>query len=215
MSDNASGSMSLGAALYGTSGPASAPVGPSAGSIDQGKAGASQAPPAQPTTGWPAQTVRDTPRAAPPSTRPGEPPAAGERSLAQAFYGKAEAAAGQPFDAAKIALPEGYSAEPALMSEFSGAAKELRLDQAGADRLVALHAKALQAQEAAADRQSAEWQEATKAHYGSNLSATMGQIRERVGNDRDGQEFLKLMSYSGLGNNVHVLRVLERLSRGY
>jgi hypothetical protein len=40
-------------------------------------------------------------------------------------------------------------------------------------------------------------------------------IRDKVGNDTDGQRFLQLMEHYGLGNNLSVIRVLHRLSRGY
>jgi len=119
------------------------------------------------------------------------------------------------FDPAKLALPEGMEADPALMGKFGEAARALKLDRAGASRLIDLHAKAVQAQQAHQERQMSAWADEARAHYGDSLPETVAHLRSRIGDDADGRAFMKLMASTGLGSNVSVLRVLERLARGY
>jgi hypothetical protein len=69
----------------------------------------------------------------------------------------------QPFNPELAKLPEGMTADPQLMSEYAGAAKELKLDQAGAQRLLDLHAKTKAAEAADWERTSAQWQAEVRA----------------------------------------------------
>ena len=101
------------------------------------------------------------------------------------------------------------------MGEFQTAAREMRLDKAASDRLVQLHAKAVQGMQDRHSQQTAAWESETKAHFGDSLPETVQNLRSRIGTDDDGREFMRLMSWSGLGNNAAVLRVLDRLARSY
>jgi hypothetical protein len=70
----------------------------------------------------------------------------------------------EPFDPAKVQAPEGVTYEAGLMNEYTAAVKELGLDHKGAARLLDLHTKTQQAETAAWDRTSAQWQREVQAH---------------------------------------------------
>src|SRR5947208_4798943 len=132
MSDNTT----LGGALYGPDGPASGPQGPNW--IDEGRASPSAPPAPTPSAPIPTATKPALTESAP---RLESQSQSQSQSLSDKLYG---AGPTQPFDPGRISMPEGLEADPALMTEFSKEAQALKLDQAGADRLVQLHAKALQ-----------------------------------------------------------------------
>jgi hypothetical protein len=214
---------SLGSALYGPNGPASTPQGPT--TIEGGKA----APPQTfrgesvdklPAAADPRSVVPNAP--ARPASTPvvksestgANPPAAGTsspeggpRSLGESLYPTtAPEAPTTPFT-----MPEGLEADPALMGEFGTAAKELRLDRAGADRLLALHAKATQA---ATDHQAGEWRKQSEAAFtAEELTDIRSSFHEAVGDDADAREFKQLLARTGIGNNPAVIRVIGRLVR--
>lgn len=210
---------SLGSALY-PNGPASSPVGPAnmtGGEMWRGEQTANlPGVAADPRSVMPEQRPAPAPAVALRAAG-GDPPVAGTnqpgsgpRSLASLYDPPSE-----PFDPAKLALPEGMEADPALMGEFGEAARALKLDRAGASRLIDLHAKAVQAQQAHQERQTEVWANEVRAHYGDSLPGTVEHLRSRIGDDADGRAFMRLMASTGLGSNVSVLRVLERLARGY
>jgi hypothetical protein len=194
----------LGEAMYGSGGPAAEPQGPN--DIDSGKA--------VPTPSQQQPRAAD-PRAVPPNAQPrpeaAKPPggeAEGEKTLGEAMYGKAP----EPFDATKLAVPEGFEADPALMGEFGEAAKALNLNQEGANKLVALHAKAVQAQQPQHDRAAEEWRKQTEAAYTTEqLAEIRTDFNAAIGNDGDAQEFKRLLVWSGLGNHPAAIRVISRL----
>jgi hypothetical protein len=119
-----------------------------------------------------------------------------------------------PFDPAKVTLPENMTADPTLMNEFAGAAKELGIGAKGADKLMGLHAKALEAQNAQLRQTWTSWQETAKRDFGDQLPHVLSDIEQAVGRDRDAQRFYQLMEWSGLGSEPTVLRVLHRLAGG-
>jgi len=120
----------------------------------------------------------------------------------------APAVAGDAFDPADVTLPEGLQADPALMSDFATATRELGVDRAGADRLLALHAKALSGQ-------SEQWRAQSEAAFTpQELNAIRDDFNHTVGNDDAAREFRQLLAQSGLGNHPSVLKVMQRLLRG-
>ena len=131
------------------------------------------------------------------------PPAPGDKAAPVAF------------DPTKLTFPEGFEPDSAAMTEFGTAARDLKLDHAGAERLVALHTKALDAQAKRHEAQVDNWAREAQDHYGDHLPRVAADIRTAIGDDRDGAEFLRLMNWSGLGSNASVLRVLHRLARRY
>jgi len=206
VSDNTS-PPTLGEALYGPSGPASEPQ--FAKGIEAGKA----APPQQ----WRGESLDRLPAAADPrSVVPNQPapvPTASPsepKSLGESLYGK-PGATPEAVAANTFTLPEGMEPHPELIGEFGTAAKELRLDKAGADRLLALHAKATQA---ATDHQAGEWRKQSEAAFSADeLADIRSSFTEAIGTDADAQTFRQLLSSSGLGNHPAVIRVIGRLVR--
>jgi hypothetical protein len=190
--------------------------------IEGGKARSEAAPQyrGQPLSSLPAAadpaSISPYERPSPPAAPQPPAPPAGEKSLAAAMYGQQP---GQGEAAAVAGLPEGFTADPVLMGEFQSAAKEMRLDQTASSKLLALHAKSLQAQEAAVERQSQAWANETREYWGGNTERVASEVRERlVSLGDDGRVFLQLMGdarYGKLGNHPAVLRVLQQLSREY
>lgn len=117
----------------------------------------------------------------------------------------------QQFDPDKLTIPEGLEADPVLMGDFSTAARELGLNHKGAERLMALHARAVQAAGEAQAREVSGWESEARRHFGAELPRVAADIRDAIGTDHDAQTFLSLMDRTGLGSNPAVLRVLARL----
>jgi len=192
----------FGSVLYGPSGPASAPQGPN------GMAG-----PAQPAPSFRGESVDKLPAAADPATvipnAPAQPAKPEPRSLGESLYPTTEAPTTAP--ATDFTLPEGMEPHPELLAEYGQTTKELRLDRAGADRLLALHAKATQA---ATDHQAGEWRRQSEAAFTTDeLADIRTQFTEAIGTDADAQTFRQLLGQSGLGNHPAVIRVIGRLVR--
>lgn len=191
---------SLASALYGPTGPAESPQGPTG--IDSGKAS------------WRGEPLDSLPAAA---SVPNQSSKAEPRSLGESIYPTETPPPTTPVSPTEA--PPAFdrtTADPALLSEFDQATKALRLDGKGADRLLALHAKAVQAQERALTQQAETWANETRAHYGDSLDGTAKELRDRItGLGEDGKTFLRLMGETRLGNNLAVIRVLEQLTRGY
>ena len=190
MSDNPG---SLAGALYGPTGPAESPQGPTG--IDTGKAS------------WRGESLESLPAAA---SVPNQSSKTEPRSLGESIYGN-----GTPPPTTPVSPTEApptfdrTSADPALLSEYDTMARELRLNSAGSDRLLALHAKALEASTA---HQAGEWRKQTEAAFAPDeLSDISRSFNEAIGQDSDAQEFRRLLSTTGLGNNVAVIRVISRL----
>jgi hypothetical protein len=95
-----------------------------------------------------------------PATLLGQPAVTQQPGTGKPTEGTAPAADAMPFNPDMIEI-EGMQADPALMGEFSTAAKELGLDHTGAERLLQLHAKTQKQADAAMERQSQAWQQET------------------------------------------------------
>lgn len=188
MSDNPG---SLAGALYGPTGPAESPQGPTNMTGDS----------------WRGESVDKLPPSADPrSVVPNQSPKAAEpRSLGESLFPTTPPIA--PTEAPPTF--DRTSADPALLSEYDTMARELRLNSAGSDRLLALHAKALEASTA---HQAGEWRKQTEAAFAPDeLSDISRSFNEAIGQDSDAQEFRRLLSTTGLGNNAAVIRVISRL----
>ena len=109
----------------------------------------------------------------------------GSRNLGESLYGIPSQQ-----DSSKSnspTLPEGFEADPVLMSEFNDTARSLRLDKTSYDRLVQLHAKAVQGMQDRHSRQTAAWADEAKAHFGDSLPDTVQNLRAGIGTDDDGR----------------------------
>src|SRR6185436_13131554 len=121
MSDNPG---SLAGALYGPTGPAESPQGPTG--IDTGKAS------------WRGESLDNLPAAA---SVPNQSSKAEPRSLGESIYGNGAPPTAPPTPTEAASAFDRAEADPVLLSEFDATARELRLDGKGADRLLSLHAK--------------------------------------------------------------------------
>jgi hypothetical protein len=101
-----------------------------------------------------------------------------------------------------------------MMSEFSGAARELGIGQAQAEKLLGLHEKAMKAQNGRLEQTWNEWYRETDRHFGARLPEVVADIKASVGSDPDAIEFYRLLEWSGMSYSPAVLRVLHRLSNG-
>jgi hypothetical protein len=119
------------------------------------------------------------------------------------------------FDAARYQAPDGQPVDPALMSEFGATAKDLGLRQSQGEQLLALHRKALDAQNARHEQARADWLATTERDFGADLPRVVDDIKHAVGNDADAQRFYQMLEWSGLAVEPAVLRVLRKLARGW
>jgi hypothetical protein len=186
---------SIAEAMYGPSGPIQSSVSDprTQAIVDGGKA--------QPDPRF----VNDRPSGPPPlpgqiPTRPGQP-TLGPRN---------EPAGAQPFDAARWQAPENFQPDPATMQEFAGTG----VTQAQGEKLLALHQKAVAAQQDQLEKAWNDWHATTQRELGHQLPGMVDDIRDAVGNDRDASRFYQLLQWSGIEHDPSVLKVLHRLSTG-
>jgi hypothetical protein len=176
--------------------------------------------PGGPITGGPAgdqarQALIDGGKAQPASLLSGPAEASSASTPPPPADARRSAPTAESFNAASFNLAEGLDRDSPQFAEFAGLAKDLGLDNAKAEKLVALHASALKAQAKGFADAVAGWEQETRQVLGTQAPEMASAIRSKIGNDADAQRFLQLMNWSGMGNNVSVLRVLHRLARGY
>jgi hypothetical protein len=116
------------------------------------------------------------------------------------------------FNPERYAAPEGGHLDPAMMGEFSTAARELGINQQGGEKLLDLHHKAMTQGH---ERARADWYATTERDFGGQLPRVVSDIQAAVGNDADAQRFYKMLEWSGLAVEPSVLRVLHKLARRY
>jgi len=127
---------------------------------------------------------------------------------------KPDQQAAAPFDPTNLKI-EGLDPSSPLLNEFAETAKALALPHDKAHELLALHAKAVQAQTEQFNKQTDAWANEARSHFGTELPQVAAEIRDAIGTDKDAQEVMRLLDWSGLGSNASVIRVLHRLVRGY
>jgi hypothetical protein len=121
-----------------------------------------------------------------------------------------ERPADAPFNPEMVKI-EGMQSDPALMGEFSTAAKELGLGHAGAERLLQLHAKTRREADAAMSRQSDAWQEETLAALPQHdIQLVTGLVRDPNLTDPALREWLES---SPAGNWLPLVRSLANWAR--
>jgi hypothetical protein len=146
------------------------------------------------------QAVRSTVFAAPDAARGG--------SVSEPANGGSNAEPATPFNPELAKLPEGMVADPALMGEYAGAAKELGLDHAGAQRLLDLHAKTQAAEAEHWNRTSEQWQAEVRAEIpAARLQAAYNLVHDSQLTD---PELAKWLAESPAGNWAPLVRTLAR-----
>jgi hypothetical protein len=118
------------------------------------------------------------------------------------------------FVAEKYKAPEGVTVDPELMTDFGTAAKELKLDQTGGEKLLALHQRALAKQNEQLQHTWSSWEQTTRRDFGEQLPQVASEIKAAVGEGDDSKRFFELLQWSGLEWEPAFLRVLHRLATG-
>lgn len=185
------------------------------------------AAPAADTTGGAAQpnTPAAAPAAAPAQAGAEAAPKAGETLLTPAPEvkpgekgGEAEAHESTPVDI-EVKLPDNVPVDAAVLSEFKAVAKDLKLDSAGAQRLIDLQVKATENFAKVADetwqRTKAEWATAAKGdkeYGGPQFDASIKFARTAVEKFAT-PEFKQMLSDFGFGDHPELIRFMVRVGK--
>lgn len=139
-------------------------------------------------------------------------PVAGAQAEAQTAT---ENAPDTPVEYADFNLPEGYALSGEIGDEFKAVAKELKLTQEQAQKMLDLDVKRTQAQQSALQQAAVAWQDASKSdkEFGGDLLAeNMGLAKKAL--DAFGTPELKaLLEQSGLGNHPEIIRAFYRAGK--
>jgi hypothetical protein len=161
-----------------------------------------------------------------PSTDAGEPttiestaaPAAGTTATAPTDAPSAQdAKPTEPVvpEAYDLKMPDGVELDQAATTEFTAIAKELKLDQAAAQKLADIGAKMAQRQAQAHAQLVETWTEQVKTDKeigGDKLAENLGVARKAI--DTFGSPELKaLLNSSGLGNHPEVVKLAFKVGK--
>jgi hypothetical protein len=142
-----------------------------------------------------------------------KPPASPFADERGAPRGPESARNGPAFDAARY--DGAADLDPALMSEFSGLARNMSQDQGA--RLLDLHRKAMDTQHGRLEQAWGEWHAATQRELGQQLPEMVADIRQAIGehgDQRDASRFFELLAWSGIEHDPATIRVLHALATG-
>lgn len=167
-------------------------------------------PPVTPSPETPL-TTPPTPPETPPASPPTEPPKVPEAPKAP------EAPAALTAEAIK--LPEGFEVDAAAMGDFLGIMNDTALDGASrAQKLIDLQTKFAQAQSEKAmetwTKLQDTWQNEAKADPdvgGDKLEGNLAKISTLI-NVHGSPELREIMTQTGAGNNVHVIKFLSKIA---
>lgn len=118
-------------------------------------------------------------------------------------------ATGQP-GAAEIRAPEGYDTNDPVFRDFAKVAQELHLDQAGAERILALHQKAEAARDAQLHQQQATWHAELEAD--ADVMDGIESARELV-RGYAGEDVRNLFNTTWIGDHPGIIRMLVKVAR--
>lgn len=113
-------------------------------------------------------------------------------------------------DDAQFKLPEGMKLDEGKMKSFISLAKEFKLTQEQAQKLVDFDAASIKASEEAFHKMQEGWKADTLKELGENAEQKLGeavQAYKQFGDD----EFVKLMKDTGLENHPAVVRVFRNI----
>jgi hypothetical protein len=129
-----------------------------------------------------------------------------------------EPASAGDLDPKAFKLPEGVQADEAVLGEFAGVAKELGINQEGAQRLVDLYAKQAKAEAVKPYEQwhamQKQWQDEIKADPsigGDKLEPALQKVAKVLDTYGD-PEVRKALSFTGAGNNPAIIRTLVKMA---
>jgi hypothetical protein len=126
-----------------------------------------------------------------------------------------------PYDSAKLTLPEGFDKENETFKAFEGLAKEAGLSHKAAQTLIDQHTAAIKASTDAlyADwyKQNETWQKEVKADAeigGAKLDGVLQTVAKVLDNaELTDPKFREALEYTGAGNHPAVARTLYRWAK--
>lgn len=145
------------------------------------------------------------------------PPADGGE--AQVLLGGREPEAPVPFDLEKFEVPEGLELSDEHKKFLAEVAKEHNLPMKAVEAFVGKHAAELKAVSDGVRQQVQQkwdetlegWKTETTKAYGDKLDGVLKKC-EAVIDEYGGKEFYEVLKTTGLGNNLAVIRMFEKLS---
>ena len=110
-------------------------------------------------------------------------------------------------------LPEDLEIDPAVNTELQAALKEAKLAPDQAKKLVDLHVKTVQAQQAQFEKTLETWSNETMTTLGDTAPEVFGHAKAALERfDKQGK-IRELLDASGLGNRLEVVRLFEQIGR--
>jgi hypothetical protein len=147
------------------------------------------------------------------------PSPAGDQSRPSPTPSPGQARPGLPFDAARwSSSSQAYDVDADLMTEFGALAKDAGVGQYAGDKLLALHQRALAAQNAKFEQETANWYAMSQREFGADLPMVVNEIKgavDKAATPVDAKRFYQLLEWSGLAAEPAVLRTLHRLAARY
>lgn len=110
-------------------------------------------------------------------------------------------------------LPEGLEIAPEMNTALQGTLKELKLPQDQAAKLVDLHVKSVQQQQAQFDKIVESWSDQTMTTLGATAPEVFAHARTGLERFDQSGKIRELLDRSGLGNRIEFVRLFEQLGR--
>ena len=119
----------------------------------------------------------------------------------------------EPPESYELSLPEGVAIDPEINTELQAALKEAKLAPDQAKKLVDLHVKTVQAQQAQFEKTLETWSNETMTTLGDTAPEVFGHAKAALERfDKQGK-IRELLDASGLGNRLEVVRLFEQIGR--
>ena len=110
-------------------------------------------------------------------------------------------------------LPEGLEIAPEMNTELQSALKEAKLGPDQAKKLVDLHVKSVQAQQAQFEKTLESWSSETMATLGASAPEVFAHARTGLERFDQSGKIRELLDRSGLGNRIEFVRLFEQIGR--
>ncbi len=124
--------------------------------------------------------------------------------------------ADQTPEAYELELPEGMKFSESERELFNAQAKELKLDNAGAQRLLEISKQNQLSQVEAHQKQVSAWQDEIRKDKdmgGAAFESTVAYAKAGLQKYDQSGELLSILEQTGYGNNPHVIRFLSAIGR--
>jgi hypothetical protein len=115
-----------------------------------------------------------------------------------------------------FSLPEGFTLDAEVGAEFKSIAKELKLNQEQAQKLVDMHTKHTKFAQEKLDSEFkgivSDWRQEAVTHFGKGLQSELSYVAKAL--DKYGSPEMKiLLNDTGLGNNKNIISFLGQIGR--